>query len=224
MEPKEFAFITLEEELLGCTLNSGLLGRIRCRGLLQSHVLALRDFAIDQRGTVDDRPYGGGDGMILRPEPLAQAVRSLPERQTPWRVVLTSARGTFFRDEDARRLADCDQPIAFVCGRFGGVDQRFVERYVDEEFCVGAFVVSGGEWPALMMADAIARHWPDSLGHSTSALQDSFSPAFSGKREHPSYTRPQTFEGLDVPEELLSGDHDRIECYRARLRDACENL
>lgn len=186
------------------------------KGLLEFTTHNLRQYAIDRHGTVDGRPFGGGDGMVLRPEPLARAIQDLKQSASrPLHVIMPSPAGLSWQEKEVNRLAhsiaSC-RDLVFVCGRFAGIDQRFIDRYVDEEFSMGDFVVSGGELPALMMIDSMLRKRPGVLGHSESAAQDSF--ADIGHLEHPLYTRPNVFEGEQVPEALLSGDHSRITKWR----------
>ncbi len=207
------SFVTIHPDCIASYLNFGVFRAAMTAGSLQCQVVNLRDFASDNYASVDDRPYGGGDGMIMRPDILAAATQSFAER--PY-VILPSPAGKVFAQQDVRRLLDLKRPIAFVCGRFGGVDQRFIDSYVDEEISLGSFVVSGGELPALMIADAMVRHLPGALGHAASADVDSFSTYFAGGLEHPSFTRPAVFEGQEVPRVLLSGDHLAIEQWRRR--------
>ncbi len=171
----------------------------------------LRDYAVDRHGSIDDSPYGGGDGMVMRPEPLAAAIDALPARP---RVVLTSPAGKDWDQAAAARLSQVPEPLLIVAGRFAGIDQRFIDRYVDEEFSAGDFVLAGGELPALMMIDSMLRLLPGVLGHQDSASMDSFAPGFGGGLEHPLYTRPPEFQGLTVPPVLLSGDHEAIARWR----------
>jgi tRNA (guanine37-N1)-methyltransferase len=183
--------------------------------------VVLRVFAVDLHGSVDDHPYGGGDGMVLRPEPLAAAVEAVTESEgrAPT-VILTSPAGTPWTHVEAERFAADAAPLLFVAGRFGGVDQRFVDQFVHHEYSVGDVVLAGGELPALMMAESILRFLPGVLGHADSAALDSFSPALDGGLEHPLYTRPLEFRGARVPDVLLSGDHERIATWR---RDAARS-
>lgn len=186
-------------------------------GALTLGITDLRDHAIDGRGTVDDKPYGGGDGMVLRPEPLASAIAAIdrPSDKKP-HIIYTSPKGQPFRQADAEALAALDRPLGFICGRFAGIDQRIEDRYVDQTFSLGDFVVSGGELPVLMMVDAICRGLPGVLGSPASYREDSLGGGMAGGLEYPLYTRPEQFEGMVVPEPLLSGDHDRIRTWRER--------
>lgn len=170
----------------------------------------LRKFAVDKHGSIDAKSYGGGDGMVLRPEPLAGAVGSL---ENPY-VILMSPRGKVWEQKDVSRLLEIKRPLAFVCGRFGGVDERFVEQHVDEEISLGNFIMSGGELPALCIVDSLLRHIPGVLGNEESAEIESFSEKISGRIEHPLYTKPQIFNGLEVPPVLRSGNHSEIQKWR----------
>lgn len=183
------------------------------QNLAAINVINLRDFAVDRHGTIDERPYGGGDSMVIRPEPLAQAIHSITPKP---HVVLTSAGAPPWTHEHAARLAEHDGPLAIVCARFAGVDQRFIDRYVDEEFSFGDFIVSGGELPGLMILDSMLRLIPGTLGNEDSSQLDSFSPAIDGLLEGPLYTRPQEFEGVEVPAVLMSGDHEKIAAWHRK--------
>lgn len=184
------------------------------KNLATIECINLRNFAVDKHGSIDSRPYGGGDGMVMRPEPLAAAVSSIKE-ENPY-VIMTSPRGKTWKEADAHRLLKLNRPLVFVCGRFAGVDERFITQYVDEEISVGDFIVSGGELPALLILDSILRHIPGALGHEESAQIDSFGERLEGQLEFPLYTKPLEFEGLAVPEVLLSGHHQVIEDWRKK--------
>jgi tRNA (guanine37-N1)-methyltransferase len=217
---RALSILTVHPRLIEAYAAFGVLRAARERGLARVDAVPLRDFAVDKHGSVDDSPYGGGDGMVMRPEPLRDALRSLPGEPL---VILTTPAGRPWTHAEAARLAASARPLAIVCGRFAGVDQRFVDRYVHEQFSCGDVVLSGGELPALMMVDSILRLVPGVLGHAESAHNDSFAAGFAGGLEHPLYTRPPEFEGLTVPEVLLSGDHAAIARWReaeARRRTA----
>ncbi len=205
--------VSIHPQFIEAYTHFGVLKAALSKNKVSFHICNLRDHAVDKHGSVDDRPYGGGDGMVLRPEPLAAAVKNIPGN--PY-VLLTSAKGKAWTQADARRLLHMDRPLVFICGRFGGVDERFIENYVDEQVSMGDFIVSGGELPALMMIDSILRLVPDVLGHSESAHVDSFSEGLKGLLEHPLYTKPQVFEDSAVPDVLLSGDHQAIERWRQK--------
>lgn len=208
---RPFAIVTIHPDVVHSYLRIGALRAAIDGGLAAVTVVNLRDFAVDKHASIDDAPYGGGDGMVMRPEPLAQALHSLPTRG---RVLLTSPQGKIWNQRAAERFAASDEPITWIAGRFAGVDQRFVDHYVDEEWSIGDTILAGGELPALMMLESLLRLVPGVLGHKDSAATDSFGPVFAGGLEHPLYTRPAVFEGVPVPDVLLSGDHARIAHWR----------
>lgn len=176
-----------------------------------------RDFVTDNHRTVDDRPYGGGPGMVMLARPLEAAVAAARSRQMalgvqrPW-VVYLSPQGRPLSHGDVRRLANAGG-LVLLCGRYEGVDERLIERCVDEEVSIGDFVVSGGELPAMLLIDAVVRQLPGVLNDAESAVQDSF---VDGLLDCPHFTRPEEYEGLRVPEELLSGNHEKIRRWRLR--------
>lgn len=195
-------------------------------GSLTLDAIDLRDFAIDKHASVDDAPYGGGDGMVMRADVLSRAVKAqIPTTDTSVdagggqntrkvRVIATAPGAKQWTQDDAKRLAESTDKLIFVCGRFAGMDQRFLDRHVDEQFSIGDFVVSGGELPVLSMIDSIVRFLPGALGNAASAMDDSFGPGMAGLLEYPLYTRPPEFDGERVPEVLLSGDHKAIREWR----------
>lgn len=179
----EISIITIHPRSIQDYLNVGVIRAAISKNSLKINIINLRDFAIDSRGTVDDRPYGGGDGMVLRPEPLARAIESLGKIDR--HVINFTPAGKLFKDNDATRLAASDKHLVMVCGRFEGIDQRFLDLYCNEEISIGDFVVSGGELPALLVADAIARKLPGALGNPQSVIHDSFSEGLDGRLEGP---------------------------------------
>ena len=196
-------------------LSLSIPGRAAESGLVEYRVVDLRDFTHDRHRTVDDYPYGGGTGMVMKPEPFFEAVESLsPEGP----VVLLSARGRRFEHRDAVRLA-VQPELTLLCGHYKDVDQRVAEELATEELSLGDFVVSGGEVAALAVTDAVVRLQPGALGTHESAATDSFYD--DGLLSAPSYTRPPEYRGHEVPEVLLSGDHARIEAWR---RERAEEL
>jgi tRNA (guanine37-N1)-methyltransferase len=203
----------------------GILRRARESGLLQIAVHDLRQFTHDRHRTVDDRPFGGEEGMVLKPEPLFEAVEHIRGlgRGRP-RVILLSAQGKLFRQPVAARMAQ-EESLVLLCGRYEGVDQRVAERLAEEEISIGDFVLSGGELAAAVVADAVARLLPGALGNAASAVRESFTaPPGAGPPgedrvgllDCAQYTRPATFRDMAVPEALLSGDHQRIARWRKR--------
>ncbi|MFO7577949.1 MAG: tRNA (guanosine(37)-N1)-methyltransferase TrmD [Pelovirga sp.] len=205
-----FDVITLFPEMFESPLRESILGRAQRQGLMDVRLHQLRNWAQGKHLTTDDAPYGGGDGMVMKPEPLWRAVTDLKQQQPRSRVLLMSPQGTPFTQAHAQRLSAASGLI-FLCGRYAGFDERIRATLVDEEFSIGDFVLTGGELPALVMIDAIARHLPGVLGSSDSVASDSFT---DGLLEYPQYTRPAVFNGLAVPEVLLSGDHGRIDRWR----------
>jgi len=201
------AVVTIHPRFIESYFDFGVISSAHEKGKAQISVIDLRTYSVDKHGSIDDHPYGGGDGMVLRAEPLSQAVMSLSEKP---HVILTSPSGKLWSQDDAVRFSTMEKPIMIICGRFGGVDERFIEKYVDEEYSIGDFILSGGEIPALLMIDSMLRFIPGVLGNKDSVLCDSFAVGCKGILEHPQYTRPQIFEGEEVPAILLSGDHKKI--------------
>ncbi|MEI2416113.1 tRNA (guanosine(37)-N1)-methyltransferase TrmD [Orrella sp. JC864] len=214
-----FDVLTLFPEMFGAIRDMGVTGRAHAHGRWALHTWNPRDFTHDVHRTVDDRPYGGGPGMVMMAQPLEDAVRQARDDRMnqgcpPAKVVLLSPAGRRYGQADAQRLAQEGAGAILVCGRYEGVDQRFIERCVDEQWSLGDFVLSGGELAAMAMIDAAVRLLPGVLGDPDSALQDSFHPAVSGLLDSPHYTRPEVYEGLAVPAPLLSGHHARIVQWR----------
>lgn len=205
--------LTLFPRMCQETLAAGVVGRAIDRGLVRTVVTDIRGFAPDRHGTVDDTPYGGGAGMVLRPEPVVEAVESV--RRTGAPVLLMSPAGKRFEQADAERLASEEQ-LVFVCGRYKGFDERIRDLVVTQEYSLGDFVISGGELAALAMIDAIVRRIPGTLGSLESGDTDSFAVGRHGLLDAAYYTRPPVYRGLGVPEVLLSGDHAAIEEWRRR--------
>lgn len=205
-----FHVITLFPEMFDSPLRESILGRALKQGLIDVETHNLRDWAEGKHLSCDDAPYGGGDGMVLKPEPLSRAVAELKRRTPAARVLLMSPQGVPFDQQHAQRLS-AEEGIIFLCGRYAGFDERVRMTVVDEEFSIGDFVLTGGELPALVMIDAIARYLPGVLGSADSVTSDSFT---DGLLEYPQYTRPPVFNGVAVPDVLLSGDHGRINAWR----------
>ncbi len=200
--------VTLFPELFETPLRTSLLGKALAAGHLQVDVHDLRDHGIGRHRSVDDEPYGGGAGMVMRPEPIFAAVEALEARDA--RIVLLSPRGSLFDHIAAKRLAAQDE-IVLICGRYEGVDERVGEHLTHEELSIGDYVLSGGELPALVVIEAVSRLVPGVLGNEASLQHESHS---SGLLEYPQYTRPAEFRGMQVPDVLLSGDHGAIERWR----------
>jgi len=241
-----FDIITIFPEFFGGPLDYGIVRRARESRLIEACVHDLRDFTHDRHRTVDDRPFGGGEGMVMKPEPIFAAVESLvfsgyeagratlpPETA----IVLLSAAGKLFRQETARRFAKL-QRIVLLCGRYEGVDERVAEPLATDEISIGDFVLSGGELPAAMIVESVTRLIPGALGNEDSTVNESFSAPDSqagaqqaaplrtslraaqddarGILDFPHYTRPQSFRGWDVPETLMSGNHEEIRRWRQK--------
>ena len=200
--------VTLFPEWFAAPLSSSILGRAAKAGLVQYRVVQLRAYTHDKHQTVDDAPYGGGAGMVLKPEPFFEAVEDLNAKPP---IVLLSARGRPFRHDTAVRFAVGGE-LTLLCGHYKDVDQRVAEGLGAEEVSIGDFVLSGGEPAALCVVDAVVRLLPRALGDHESASSDSH---YDGLLAPPSYTRPPSYRGLDVPDVLLSGDHDEIAAWRA---------
>jgi tRNA (guanine37-N1)-methyltransferase len=209
-----FRILTIFPEFFRGPFDYGVVAKAVETGLLQIHVHNLRDWTNDRHKTVDDRPFGGGEGMVLKPRPLFEAVESIwPERSERQRVILLSAQGPVFHQAAARRLTGYDE-LLFICGRYEGVDERVAEHLADEEMSIGDFVLSGGELAAAVVVDTVARLLPGVLGNEASALRESFSSSDEKLLDCPQYTRPAEFRGWKVPEVLLNGNHAEIEKWR----------
>ena len=183
-------------------------------GLLKIDAVDLRPYTRDKHNRVDDTPFGGGPGMVMKPEPLFRAADDLCQKSgSKPRIILTSAQGAPFCQQTANRLAAEDHLLIF-CGHYKGVDQRFIDKYVDEEISVGDYILSGGEIPAMVIVDAVTRLIPGAISDIGSAMTDSF---WNGLLEGPVYTRPEVFEGMEVPEVLISGHHAKIAEWRRQI-------
>ena len=201
--------LTLFPPMMSGPLDVSIVQRARDAGLLDLRVHDLRDYTHDRHRTVDDKPFGGGAGMVLKPEPLFEAVEALADETT--HVILMGPAGRTFDQAAARRLSEKPH-LLLICGSYEGVDERVREGLADEECSIGDFVLTNGGLPAMMVVDAVTRLLPGALGHEESALNESFS---HGLLEYPQYTRPAEFRGMKVPDILLSGNHAEIERWRA---------
>ena len=213
VEDMKFDIITIFPNICDSYCNESILKRAQDKGLIDIAVHNLRDYTEDKHKKVDDTPYGGGAGMVLKVDPIFKAVASIKESddENHSRVILFSAKGKRFVQADARRLSAYKQ-LVFVCGRYEGVDERVAEHVVDEELSIGDFVLTGGELPAMTVVDAVARLLPGVLGNETSAVTESHT--VEGVLECPQYTKPEEFHGWKVPEVLLSGHHKDIATWR----------
>ena len=213
----KFHVVTIFPEFFRGPFEHGVVARAQQDGKLEIRIHNLRDWTSDRHKTVDDRPFGGGEGMLLKPEPLFAAVETIfPERAAGLRdekrrVVLLSAQGRKFDQAAVRRLSEAAD-VLLICGRYEGVDERVAEHLADEELAIGDYVLSGGELAAAVVIDAIARLIPGVLGNADSAVRESFADA--GVLDCPQYTRPAEFRGWRVPEILLSGNHEEIRRWR----------
>lgn len=222
----EFYFLTLFPEVFTTVLNSSLLGKAQERGLVKYNLIQIRDFAKDKHRTVDDTPYGGGEGMVLKPDVLwdawssvslkrpepepelgSEASSLIPQKSA---TILLSPQGVPFSQSLAQELASYSQ-LVLVCGHYEGVDERFIDLCVDREVSIGDYVLTGGELPALVLADVITRLVPGVVGNSRSLSEESLE---NGLLKYPHYTRPREFNGLSVPQVLLDGDHGAIRAWR----------
>lgn len=203
--------ITLFPEMFEGVLNSSMLWKAQKEGLVEYKLVNLRDFGIGPRRQVDDTPYGGGDGMVLRPEPLFASVEHAKKEDPDAQVLLMTPRGEMFSQEAAREFAATEAGLIIICGRYEGYDER-ITTVVDKQLSVGGYVLTGGELPAMIIADTVTRLIPGVLGGETSAEKESYS--ISGEIEHPHYTKPEEYRGLKVPDVLLSGHHAEIDKWR----------
>jgi len=206
--------ITLFPEMFA-PMNFSIMGRAQKNGILNFRTVHLRDFAINDYGQVDDSPYGGEPGMVLRPEPVARAIDFCEPKKNNATVILMAADGKRFSHSLAKELSQKEH-LVLVCGHYKGVDERIRQSRVDLSVSIGEYVVSGGELPAMILSDAVVRLIPGVLGDAESAETDSF--AMEGKPGCPVWTRPQEFEGMKVPDILLSGHHEKIKEWQKKYR------
>ena len=215
----QFEVFTLLPEIFPPYLESSILNRARQKGLIDVRVHNIRDYTHDKHHTTDDTPYGGGGGMVMKPEPVFEAIETVlglnplqtqPETASNIPIILLTPQGRVFNQTIAQELS-AHPRIALICGRYEGIDERIREHLVTDEISIGDFVLTGGELPALILIDAIARLLPDVLGDPTGAQDDSHA---MGLLEYPHYTRPPEFRGWKAPDILLSGDHAKIDKWR----------
>jgi len=211
-----FHLLTIFPEFFQGPFEHGVLKRARDAGKLEIRIHNLRDWTGDRHKTVDDRPFGGGEGMVLKPEPLFQAVETIwPERRSGQKVVLLSAQGCLFHQGMARAWST-ESELLLICGRYEGVDERVAEHLADQEVSIGNYVLSGGELAAAVVVDAVTRLLPGVVGNQASTVFESFQPAGDGPGilDCPQYTRPAEFRGWKAPEILLGGNHEQIRRWR----------
>ncbi|KNZ41529.1 tRNA (guanosine(37)-N1)-methyltransferase TrmD [Acetobacterium bakii] len=204
-----YYFLTLFPEIFHTYFQSGMMGRGVENGIIEYKVINIRDFSGNKHNKVDDAPFGGGAGMVMAAPPIVNALKSI-ENYLDYPVIYLTPSGQQFKQNHSIGLAE-EKGIVFICGHYEGIDQRVIDQYVTAEFSVGDYVLTGGELPALTMADCIARNIPDFLGNKESLEEESFE---SNLLEYPHYTRPREFEGAAVPDVLLSGHHKDIEAWR----------
>lgn len=196
--------------MLASPLSESILGKAQKRGLVSIRLHNIRDYATDKHQVTDDRPFGGGEGMVMKPEPIVSLLDVLrAEEPEPW-VVLLTPQGRLFSQSIAGSLA-LKKRLVLICGRYEGVDERVAEYFCDDQISIGDYILTGGELPAMLVIDAVARLLPGVLGNMASAVTDSFTEPIL---EYPQYTRPRDFRGYRVPDILLSGDHQAIERWR----------
>ncbi len=205
-----FTVITIFPRMFDSPLGHSILKKAQDKGLVKFSFIDPRDHTADRHRITDDSPYGGGQGMVMKPEPLVAAIEHARNQAPRARVILLTPRGQVFTQDIAQRLAREDQDVVLICGRYEGIDER-VRAFVDEEISIGDYTLSGGEPAASVVIDAVARLVPGVLGNENSALEESFT---DGLLEYPQYTRPEEFRGLKVPDVLLSGDHERVRQWR----------
>jgi len=205
-----FDILTIFPEMFVPLTSYGIVGQAVRKGTIEIHVVNIRDFSDGPHFMTDDRPYGGGDGMVMKPEPIFRALQSIHKAAGEYRVVLLTPQGQIFDQSLARSLCTLAH-IILICGRYEGVDERVRSTYVDMEVSTGDYIVTGGEIPAMVIVDAVSRLVPGALGGERSAVEESFEDSLL---EYPHYTRPQVFRGESVPPILLSGDHEKIRLWR----------
>lgn len=206
--------ISLFPEMFKPVLESSMLFKAKDKGIVEYNYINLRDYGLGKRKTVDDTPYGGGDGMLLMIEPLTKAIEFAKQQDPQASVILPTPRGKLYKQSDAKRLAKTATGLILVCARYEGYDER-VTKWVDEQVCIGNYVLTGGELPAMTIIDSVVRLLPGVLGGESSAEIESFQQDDKSV-EFPQYTRPENFNGLKVPKVLLSGNHAEIEKWRKK--------
>ena len=200
--------LTLFPEMFDA-LNCSMLGRAQEKNLISINLVNIRDFSLDNNKRCDDYSYGGGAGMIMTPQPLYDAINSVKTDKSY--VIYMSPKGTLLSQQKVESLAKMDKDLVIICGHYEGIDERIIDLCVDEEISIGDYVLTGGELPAMVLIDAVARYVPEVLGNSETTNVESFC---DGLLEYPQYTRPSTFEGKSVPQVLLDGDHGKVDKWR----------
>ncbi len=207
-----FNILTIFPDMVGCFLRESIVRRAIERGIIKVNLINIRDYSEDRHKKVDDYPYGGGSGMLIKPEPVIKAIESI---DNPGIIIYLNPKGTLLNQRKVKELKtkDC---ITIICGHYEGIDQRIIESKVDEEISIGDYILSGGELGAAVLIDAITRELDRVLGNEQSREEESFDD--TGLLEYEQYTRPAEFRGMRVPDVLLSGDHERIRMWRIRRR------
>ncbi|MBN8554699.1 MAG: tRNA (guanosine(37)-N1)-methyltransferase TrmD [Deltaproteobacteria bacterium] len=212
----KFTILSIHPKLAAAFAEEGLLAKAKAKGAVQIEAVDIRDFSDAPHHKVDDKTYGGGPGMILKPEPIARALQKIKSEagvDSKIRTIVLSAKGKKFNQEAAHRLAKYDQ-LVFICGRYEGIDERIAEFYADEEICIGDYVMMGGEVAAAVVIETVARLLPNVIGNPKSLEAESFSSEIG--TEYEQYTRPPVFEGHEVPAVLQNGNHKEIEKWRRK--------
>ena len=205
-----FNVLTIFPEMFAPFWGHGIVKRAIDRDLISVSTINIRDFAKGRHRVTDDRPYGGGSGMVVKPEPMVDAIRAAKKKLPSLRTIFLTPQGRSFTQKTARELAS-EEGLILVCGRYEGVDERICHDYIDDEISIGDYVLTGGELASMIIIDAVVRQIPGALGNADSAEKDSFSDSLLA---HAQYTRPRSFEGEEVPDVLLSGNHRQIEEWR----------
>ncbi len=209
----KFSIVTIFPDMVRAYLNASIMKRAIKSGVINVSVHNLRDYTLDKHNSVDDYPYGGGVGMVMKPEPFFMITEKLwPEREKR-KIILLGPQGSLFDQKMAEMLSKEQRELVFLCGRYEAIDERVREQLVDEEISIGNYVLAGGELPALVIIDAVSRLVPGVLGDSRSSEEDSFT---CGLLDYPHYTRPENFRGMEVPAVLLSGNHSEIKKWRKK--------
>lgn len=211
----EFDILTIFPNMFESPFSESILKRAQVKGLIKLNLIDFRRFALDKHKTVDDYPYGGGPGMVMKPQPIWDAVENIKKDSKfslPLKIIITSAQGKIFNQEMAKKLSK-EKHLLIICGRYEGIDERIPKMLDAEEVSIGNFVVTGGELPAMIIVDAISRMIPGVLGKEESMIKDSY---YNEYLDYPQYTRPEEFRNLKVPKVLLSGNHKKIEKWRKK--------
>lgn len=216
-----FDLISAVPEILESPISYSIIKRARDKGIVEIHLHNLHDYGEGRYKQIDDKPYGGGSGMVLKPEPIYKCVKKLQDERNYDEIIVTSAKGEIFTQKEAKRISLLKNVI-IICGHYKGIDQRVIDYFNAKELSIGRFVLSGGELPALVIVDAVVRLLPGALGDSESALTDSFIE--DDYLEPPIYTRPREFLGLKVPEVLVSGDHNKIKEWKEKYFSKVEKI